>query len=234
MVNAKGKWCFVTGASKGVGRQIALFMAERGCNLILHSRILEQTKAILEEASALGVEAFAVAADFSRPDEIAAMLKEIDGKGVDVDIVFNDAGVQVSYREEFFSTPITDFMQSFLINMIGPAMICYHFLPKMIERGFGRIINTASSIKGEPQQAGYACSIAALEKFTCDLAGTLDGVDASINMADLGRHPEDDRCLLPGAVVGAFIDGIKSGGVFPAQAFKSMTLEEAVEAAKAF
>ena len=51
----------ITGASRGIGRLTALFMAEQGCNLILHSRKLEHTEKLLEEVKALGVEAYAVA-----------------------------------------------------------------------------------------------------------------------------------------------------------------------------
>ncbi|MBQ6528680.1 MAG: SDR family oxidoreductase, partial [Clostridia bacterium] len=55
-----------------------------------------------------------------------------------------------------------DFLVSFNVNCIAPAMICYHFLPGMMERGSGRIVNTTSSIRLDPQQAGYSASKAAL------------------------------------------------------------------------
>ena len=55
MTNVKGKWALVTGANRGIGYRIAKFMAGKGCNLILHSRSLEHTKAVLEEVRALGI-----------------------------------------------------------------------------------------------------------------------------------------------------------------------------------
>ena len=57
MVDLKGKWVLITGASRGIGRLSALFMAKEGCNLILHSRKLEGTKSLLDEVKALGVDA---------------------------------------------------------------------------------------------------------------------------------------------------------------------------------
>ena len=60
------------------------------------------------------------------------------------------------------------------INTVAPALICYHFMPKMIERGFGRIVNTTSGIALEPQQAGYSASKAALNKITVDLGSTVE------------------------------------------------------------
>ena len=67
MVDVKGRWALITGAARGIGRLSALFMAEQGCNLILHSRSLEHTEAVLNEVKALGVEAVAVAADLNDP-----------------------------------------------------------------------------------------------------------------------------------------------------------------------
>jgi 3-oxoacyl-[acyl-carrier protein] reductase len=120
-------------------------------------------------------------------------------------------------------------------------MICYRLLPKMIERGFGRIINTTSGIKNEPQQAGYSASKAALDKVTCDLATKVEGTDVSINLTDPGwcrtdlggpNAPNDPDSVIPGIVVGAFVDDKKSGRLLPAQEFAGMTLEQAVEKAK--
>jgi short-subunit dehydrogenase len=238
MLNVTGKWCFITGGSRGVGRQIALFMAERGANLILHSRSVAHTEKVLEEVRKFGVEAFAVEAELSKPDEVQAMLHKIDASGKTVDIVFNDAGVQIAYRTEYFKTPVADFTQSFLINTIAPAMICYHFIPKMIECGFGRVINTTSGIRNEPQQAGYSASKAALDKFTTDMASVVDGTDVCISLTDPGwirtdlggpNAPGAVESCLPGIVIGAFIDDKKSGRLFPAPNFHGMNLEQALD-----
>jgi short-subunit dehydrogenase len=138
MLDVKEKWCFITGASRGVGRQIALCMAERGAHLILHSRSVSHTEKVMDEVSKFGIEAIAIEAELSKPDDVETLLQKIDKTGKVIDIVFNDAGVQIAYRNDYYQTPVEDFTQSFLINTIAPAMICYHFLPKMTARGFGR------------------------------------------------------------------------------------------------
>jgi short-subunit dehydrogenase len=241
MVDVKGKWALITGASRGVGYQIAIFMAKQGCNLILHSRNLSHTESVLSDVKALGVQAYAVAAELADPSAVQAMLQEIDELKVPVDIVFNDAGVQIAYRNEYFKTPVEDFTASFMINTISPAMICYHFLPKMIERGFGRIINTTSGIKDEPQQAGYSASKAALDKFTKDLSTVIEGTDVCMNITDPGwcrtdlggpHAPNAVESSIPGILVGAFIDDKKSGRLLHAQWFTDMTLEDAVRKAE--
>ena len=212
-------------------------MAEQGCNLILHSRKPENTEKVLEEVKALGVEAYSVSAELSDLDAVEAMLREIDSRGTQVDIVMNNAGVQIAYRNEYFSTPVSDYTESFKINTIAPAMICYHFMPKMIERGFGRILNTTSGIRLEPQQAGYSASKAALDKITIDLGSTVEGTDVMINLTDPGwcrtdlggpHAPNAPESAIPGIAVGAFVDDKKSGRYLNAPYFTGMTLEEAV------
>lgn len=241
MVSVKGKWAFITGASRGIGYLTAVFMAKQGCNLILHSRKPEHTQRILEEVRALGVEAYSVSAELTDLNAVQRMLEEIDHIGVDIDIVLNNAGLQIAYRNDYFETPVSDYTESFKINTIAPAMICYHFMPKMIRRGFGRILNTTSGIRLEPQQAGYSASKAALDKITIDLGSTVNGTDVMINLTDPGwcrtdlggpNAPNAPESAIPGIVVGVFVDDKKSGRYLNAPYFTGMTLEEAVEKAE--
>ena len=169
------------------------------------------------------------------------MLDEIDELGMDIDIVLNNAGIQIAYRNEFLETPISDYEVSFNINTIAPMMIVYHFIPRMVERGFGRIVNTTSGIRREPQQAGYSASKAALDKVTMDLASVYNGTDVMINLTDPGwcrtdlggpSAPNSPESSLPGVVVGAFADDKKSGRCFGASNFYGMGLEEAVQFAE--
>lgn len=166
MVNVKGKWALITGASRGLGRLIAKSMAEQGCNLILHSRDNKHCQVVLDEVKALGVEAYTVQAELSDMEQLNNMLAEIDEKGTKIDIIFNNAGLQTTYRTDFLETPVEEYEISFKINTIAPMMICYHFIDGMAKRGFGRIINTSSDINLEPQQAPYSASKAGLDKVT--------------------------------------------------------------------
>ncbi len=242
MVDVKGRWALITGASRGIGALSALYMAKMGCNLILHSRKPEHMTEILGKVKAFGVEAYVVSAELSKPEEVEAMLAEIDAKGTCVDIVLNNAGLQIAYRNDYYKTPISDYTESFQINIISPIMICYHFLPKMIERGFGRIVNTTSGIALEPEQAGYSASKAALDKVTIDLGSKLEGTDVMINLTDPGwcrtdlggpHAPNAPESAIPGVLVGAFVDDKKSGRHLNAQYFAGMTLEDAVKKAEA-
>lgn len=241
MVDMKGRWALITGASRGIGYLSAIFMAKQGCNLILHSRKPEHTASVLEEVRSLGVEAYAVSAELSSPEDVERMLSEVDAFGKRIDIVLNNAGLQIAYRVNYFETPVSDYMESYKINTVAPAMICYHFLPKMIAAGFGRILNTTSGIALEPEQAGYSASKAALNKITIDLGSKLAGTNVMLNLCDPGwcrtdlggpNAPNAPESTIPGIVVGAFLDGQKSGRIFSAQDFAGLTLKEAVEKAE--
>ena len=243
MLDLREKWVLITGASRGIGRLSALSMAEQGCNLILHSRTKDGTKKVLEEVMAKGVNAFSVAAELSNMDEVDKMLKYIDDCGAQVDVILNNAGLQIAYRTDYISTPMDDYEKSFLINTMAPMKICYHFLPKMIEKGFGRIVNTTSGIALEAEQAGYSASKAALNKVTIDLGYKLNGSDVIMSLADPGwcrtdlggpNAPNAPESTIPGIVVGAFINDKKSGRIFGAQDFKGLSLEDAVKKAESY
>lgn len=241
MTNVKGKWALLTGASRGIGYLSAIFMAKQGCNLVLHSRNAEHCDKVLAEVKALGVDAYVVEAELSDLDSVEKMLKEIDAKGTQIDIILNNAGLQIAYRTEYLTTPVSDYDISFKVNTTAPMMICYHFLPGMQERGFGRIVNTTSGIALEPEQAGYSAAKAALNKVTIDLGSKYQNSDIVLNLADPGwcrtelggpNAPNSPESALPGVLVGAFVDDKKSGRIFSAQEFAGMSLEDAVAKAE--
>ena len=242
MYHVKGRWALITGAARGIGYLSAKFMASRGCNLILHSRDLTHTEKVLAEVRAMGVSAVAVAADLDDLPAVEKMLKEIDDLGVDVDIVMNNAGLQIAYRTDWCATPANDYEVSFRVNTIAPAMICYHFLPKMTAKGTGRILNTTSGIALDVCQAGYSASKAALDKITIDMGSKVEGTDVLINLTDPGwcrtdlggaGAPNAPESAIPGITVGVFVDDKKSGRYLGAQHFTGMSLEDAVKKAEA-
>ena len=196
---------------------------------------------MLAEVRTCGVSALAVEADLNDPDAVQRMLTEIDRLEINVDIVLNNAGLQIAYRNDYVNTPVSDYEISFRVNTIAPAMICYHFLPGMMERGTGRIVNTTSGISLDVCQAGYSASKAALDKITIDLGSKVEGTDVLINLTDPGwcrtdlggqQAPNAPESAIPGIVVGVFVNDGKSGRYLGAQHFSGMTLEEAVDKAE--
>ncbi|MBQ8162662.1 MAG: SDR family oxidoreductase [Clostridia bacterium] len=241
MYQVKDRWALITGASRGIGYLSALYLADCGCNLILHSRDLSHTQKVRAQVEEKGVKAICVAADLNDLSQVERMLREIDDTKVQVDIVLNNAGLQVAYRTDYMKTPAEDYEISFRVNTISPAMICYHFLPGMMERGTGRILNTTSGISLDVCQAGYSASKAALDKITIDLGSKVEGTDVMINLTDPGwcrtdlggpHAPNAPESAIPGILVGVFADDRKSGRFLGAQYFTGMTLEDAVRKAE--
>lgn len=237
MIDVRNKWCFITGASRGIGFHAAEYMASCGANLVLHARSIESLENAHNQLKKYGIKIHLISCELSHIDEVKAMLTEIDSLGVNVELLLNNAGMQIGYRENYFDTPVNDFEESFLVNTIAPTIITYHFLPKMIKAGFGRIVNVTSGIALEPQQAGYSASKAALDKVTIDLASTVNGTDVMINLADPGwcqtdlggpNAPNSPISAIPGIVLGLFSDDKISGRIISSQDYAFLDMSEAL------
>lgn len=241
MLAVKGKWALITGASRGVGREISLAMAKLGCNLILQSRSLEHSEKIASEVRKWNVEAIPVECQLEEEASVKKMLENVDALGKTVEIVFNNAGKMSHYFSDYTSNTLEDFREALAINFLAPIQISYHFLPKMIQKGFGRMLLTTSGIAGEPELAAYACAKAALDKFVLDFSSKIQNSDVMLNLMDPGwlrtdlggpNAPNAVESVIPGALVGGLIDDQKSGRLFRAQDYCGLTLEEAIEKAK--
>ena len=246
MISLKDKWVLVTGAGRGLGRLTATKLLEYGVNLILVSRDASHTADIEAAAKEHGQKAVSFGEDLGSKSDVEALIDKLEE--FDIDVVFNNAGIQVTYRagEDVWDTPWEDYEKSFRVNTIAPMMICYALLPKMIERGFGRILNTTSGIAGEPEQGPYSASKAGLDKVTADLVKMVEraNADSAANQADvllflldpgwcrtdLGgpNAPNDPADAVTGYIAGAFASKGKSGMLVCAQDYRDMTLEEAV------
>jgi len=243
MTNVQNKWILITGAARGIGRQITLEMAKLGANLILHSRDLAHTSALAQEARALGApQVLNIAAELSDLAAVDNMLDQLGTLAPQIDIVFNNAALMTPYRTDFWNVPSDDYLTSFIVNTIAPARICYRLLPGMITRGFGRIVNTTSGIAKEPELMAYAASKAALDKFVRDMAPRLSGTGVMMNLLDPGwlrtdlggpSAPNSVESVIPGALVGALLDDGISGRWFSAQDYCGLSIAEALtQAAK--
>ena len=238
MIDVSKKWVLITGAARGIGRQMALIFAERGANLILHSRSLEHTKALESEVRAKGAEVFTIAAELSDGKAREKFLAELDSKNLEIPFVCNNAGLQTPYRVAFWEVHEADYLTSFQVNTIAPIQISCHFLPKMLKAGFGRVICTTSGIAGEPEQMAYAAGKAALDKFVRDTSPKLKGADVTLNLLDPGwlrtdlggpNAPNAVETVIPGAVIAAFANNKVNGKWISAQEYTGLSLEKAVE-----
>ena len=165
---------FVTGASRGIGRQIAIDFAGAGADIIVAARSSEANPSALpgtiEETArtveALGRRALCVPLDVTKEDQIAEAAKRTLSEFGRCDILVNNAAI--SAPAPFHETPLKRWDLVMNVNLRGPVMCMQAFLPHMIERGSGRIINV-SSILAElvmTPMVSYSVSKVALEKLT--------------------------------------------------------------------
>lgn len=222
----RGKWALVTGASRGVGRQISLGLAAYGCNVVLHSRDTAHTAALSEELQALGVQVIQVEACLEDTLQVDAMLGLINAEGVAVDIVYNNAAIMTPYRSDWLAVTMDDLRASFEVNVNALVKICHALIPGMVERGWGRIINLTSGIQDQPELIAYSISKGAVDKFTSDTAGHLVAKGVLMNTLDPGwlrtdlggpNAPGAVESVLPGALVPALLTDGTAGKLFRAQ-----------------
>lgn len=236
-ISMAGRCALVTGAARGIGRQIALAMASLGAHLVLHARQSEHLDEVASACQALGANTTTVAADLGRKDELRHLLDTLHGLEFPIDVLFNNAGVSPLTGGGFSTFDADTFHATYAVNALAPIQLCQALIPGMIERGFGRIINVTSSIHGRPNEMAYACSKAALDKFVYDLQPELDGTGVMLSLADPGwlqtnmggpyaKHPVEHA--IPGLLLGALIDGNVGARCFSAQDYVGLSLEAAI------
>jgi 3-oxoacyl-[acyl-carrier protein] reductase len=188
-----GKVALVTGAGRGIGREIALRLARDGADIVAHYAAskagAEQTVA---EIAAMGRKAVAYRADIAQRSEVVAMFAGIDANPGRIDIVVNNSGVSSS--SALADVTDEDIAQIFGINTFGPLYIVSE-AAKRLPNG-GRVINFSSSVAKYPLAGAglYSAAKKAIESFTESWA------------RELGRREITVNTVIPGAVSPGMMD----------------------------
>jgi short-subunit dehydrogenase len=228
----KGKWALVTGASRGIGFQIATSLAGLGVNLLAHSRDKSHNQEVVRQCLAKNVEVISVEADLVDSNQIERMLHGLP----EIDILINSAGISLACDDYWKTSPI-DFIETLKVNTIAPVILSNALIPKMISQGYGRVVNVSSTIQYRPYEMAYACSKAALDKYVHDISPTLDGTGVKMSLLDPGwlktdmggeNATHDVESVLPGALLGVVMDDFENGRWFSAQDFAGQDLESAI------
>lgn len=177
-----GKTIVITGASSGIGEAAAKRLAYHGARVCLIARRAEELQRVKAEIEAEGGYAWIFAADLSNPDSVDACVQAVLQSHECVDILVNNAGrsIRRSVRESL--NRFHDFERLMQVNYFAPVRLTLGLLPRMLEQGFGHVINVSSmsAIIPTPRFSAYVSSKAALEGFSRTLAAEL--VDESIHV----------------------------------------------------
>lgn len=194
----EGKNAIVTGASRGIGREIALELARQGVNIAVnYNGNADKAEAVASEIEAMGVRAFKMKADVADEAEVKAMVKETVNEFGSLDILVNNAGVNkdnllMRMKEEEFDEVIRT-------NLKGVYTCTKAVTRQMMKQKSGKIINVSSivGVTGNPGQANYAAAKAGIIGFTKTAAKELASRHILVNAVAPGFISTDMTDELP-------------------------------------
>ncbi|MED4202616.1 3-oxoacyl-[acyl-carrier-protein] reductase [Neobacillus mesonae] len=193
-----GKTALVTGASRGIGREIALELARQGANVAVNFAGSEaKANEVVDEIKALGQDAFAVKCNVSDADKVAEMVKATIDHFGSLDILVNNAGITkdnllMRMKEEEWDDVIN-------INLKGVFLMTKAVTRQMMKQRKGRIINIASivGVSGNPGQANYVAAKAGVIGLTKTTAKELASRNITVNAIAPGFITTDMTDKLP-------------------------------------
>ncbi|CAN5513528.1 D-threitol dehydrogenase [soil metagenome] len=197
----------VTGAARGIGRTVALTLAERGYRVAAND--LQAPEKTVEELRSAGAEAVAVPGDVSDEASVRGMVEAVMGEFGRVDVLVNNAGISTIVPAE--ETTLADWNRTLAVNLTGPFLTCREFGKAMLEGGTGSIVNVSSvaGLLGVSDRAAYNASKHGLIGLTRTLAAEWGGRGVRVNAVCPGwvKTEMDDEDQGAGGYTDADIEG---------------------------
>jgi uncharacterized protein len=172
----------VTGASAGIGAALAQRFARAGHDVVLVARSADKLKVLARDlAKRHGVGATAIAADLAQDGEVGRLAAKLRRRRLAIDILVNNAGV--NHQGHFSKMAPAAHDEIIRLNVAAATAMLAHFIPPMVERGHGRVLNVAStsSFLPVPFMATYAASKAYLLSLTESLSEELAGTGVTLS-----------------------------------------------------
>ncbi len=220
-IDLSGKVVLVTGASRGIGRSIALLAGEAGAEVGVNFHSSERAAA--EVVSQIGQDkALAIRADVGDPDAVKRMIDAVLARFGRIDVLVNNAAIfgENRFEAEDYEHWQEGWAKTFRVNVFGAANAAYLAMAAMRRQGRGRIINVASraAFRGETEFADYGASKAALVNLTRSIARACakDGItsvcvapgfiDTEMAASELRKHLDQIVSQVPLGRIGAIED----------------------------
>lgn len=207
---------FVTGAARGIGRTVALTLAERGYRIAAND--LRAPDETLGELARTGAESLSVPGDVSDEATVRAMVESVMGEFGRVDVLVNNAGISAITPAE--ETTLEDWNRTLAVNLTGPFLTCREFGRVMLEQREGSIVNISSvaGLLGIGDRAAYNASKHGLVGLTRTLAAEWGGRGVRVNAVCPGwvKTEMDEEDQGAGGYTDADIEGRTPMGRFAA------------------
>jgi short-subunit dehydrogenase len=181
MSSGRNPLALVTGASGGIGEELARILARHGYDLVLVARSADKLAALAERLELdHGIQVRAIAKDLARPDAAAEIHEWLAAEGLTVDVLVNNAGMGLLGK--FAEIGIEGDVEMLRLNVEAPTLLTRLLLPSMLERGSGRILNLASTagFQPGPLMAVYYATKAYVLSFSEALANELAGTGVTV------------------------------------------------------
>ena len=213
-MTATNMTALITGASRGLGRELARLLAHRGTRLVITARNPDALEQAADELRTL-TDVLAIPGDVAEPSHARRLVTEgLDWFG-DLDILINNAStIGPSPMPRLADYPLAEMERVYRVNVFAPLYVTQLVLPSMRARGSGLIVNITSdaAVEAYPTWGGYGSSKAALEHISRVLAAELVGSGVRVLAVDPGdmntqmhrdAEPGEDLSYLPGPEIAA-------------------------------
>jgi 2-hydroxycyclohexanecarboxyl-CoA dehydrogenase len=198
LMKLAGKTALVTGAGRGIGRAIALALAQEGCQVGIADINALAADEVAAEAKARGVDALALPVDLTRRAEVARMARTALARFGQIDVLVNNAGWD---RMGLFLDTDEDVWERIIaVNLKALLYVCKTVLPSMVERGAGKVVNIASDAGrvGSSGEAVYSATKGAVIAFSKALA------------REMARHRITVNVVCPGLTETPLLQSLRS------------------------
>lgn len=221
------KVALVTGATSGIGRELARRLARRGAAVVATGRDPEALSAVGREVAVGSRPGIALAMDVTRDDDVARVVAEAEARMGPVDLLFNNAGV--GYFRDGWELDVERLRRVMDVNLYGPIRVAQAVLPGMRRRGRGTIVNVASVAgkRGYPRLSGYCATKYALIGWSDGLRKDVEGDGIGVTVvcppavdtpffdrAGYGTYRQDHAgipMMSPGDVADGILDAVAAG-----------------------
>lgn len=229
----EGKTALVTGASKGLGRAIAIRLAEQGVRVAVnYNSSPDAAGDVVEAITGAGGSAFAVHADVADLDQVAAMVTRVEEELGAVEILVNNAGI---INDQLLMRMSDEAWRQVIdINLNGTFYCTRAVLRNMVRARWGRVINIGSvvGLRGNPAQTNYSASKAAIIGFTKALAKEVANRNITANVVNPGYFETETTSILTDEQKARWLSVIPQGHFGEADDVAHMVVYLADEKAK--